>query len=119
VILSVGDWHAPRKRLPEFFATTLSQLSTSAMPTTKSAKKRHRQSLVRRARNRAAKSVIKSQVRKVREAIAAADVKAAETEFQAAVKKLDKTAARGIVHPNLAARIKSRLSAAIKAAKGK
>jgi small subunit ribosomal protein S20 len=89
------------------------------MPNTKSAKKRHRQSLVRRARNRAAKSTIKSQIRKVREAVAANKVEEAETEFHMAVKKLDKAAAAGVVHANLAARVKSRLSAAIKAIKTK
>jgi small subunit ribosomal protein S20 len=87
------------------------------MPNTESAKKRHRQSLVRRARNRAAKSTIKSQIRKVRDLIVAGDPQAAETEFRLAAKKLDKAAAGGVVHVNLAARTKSRLSAALKAAK--
>ncbi len=89
------------------------------MPNSASAKKRNRQSLVRRARNRAAKSALKSQVRKVREAIEAGDVELATSEFRLTAKKLDKTAASGIVHANLAARVKSRLSAAIKAAKQK
>jgi small subunit ribosomal protein S20 len=89
------------------------------MPNTKSAKKRHRQSLVRRARNRARKSQIKTQVRKVREAIAAGDIETAETEFRLATRILDRSAAAGVVHGNLAARGKSRLSAAIKAAKAK
>lgn len=87
------------------------------MPNSNSAKKRLRQSIVRRGRNRAAKSTIKSHVRKVREAIAAGNVEAAETEFRLTARRLDKTAAAGIVHDNLAARLKSRLSAAIKAAK--
>jgi small subunit ribosomal protein S20 len=89
------------------------------MPNTKSAKKRHRQSLVRRARNRAAKSRIKSEVRKVRESLAGGDVATAESGFRLAAKTVDRAAAAGIVHANLAARVKSRLSAAIKAAKGK
>ena len=89
------------------------------MPNSTSAKKRLRQSLVRRARNRAAKSVLKSQVRKVREAIAAGDLEAGEAEFRLAAKRLDKAAAKGVVHANLAARVKSRLSTALKAAKQK
>ena len=89
------------------------------MPNTESAKKRHRQSLVRRQRNRAAKSVIKTQVRKVREAIGAGSLETAETEFRTAVKKLDQTAARGIIHRNVSSRLKSRLSAALKASKQK
>jgi small subunit ribosomal protein S20 len=55
----------------------------------------------------------------VREAVAANKVEEAETEFHMAVKKLDKAAAAGVVHANLAARVKSRLSAAIKAIKTK
>jgi small subunit ribosomal protein S20 len=89
------------------------------MPNTKSAKKRHRQSLVRRQRNRAAKSVIKGQVRKLRDAIAAGEVETATTEFRLTAKKLDQTAARGVIHANVAARLKSRLSAALKVAKAK
>lgn len=87
------------------------------MPNTESAKKRHRQSLVRRARNRAAKSTIKSQIRTVRERIAEGNIEAGETEFRLAAKKLDKAAAANVVHANMAARTKSRLSAALKAAK--
>ena len=87
------------------------------MPNTKSAKKRHRQSQVRRTRNRAAKSVLKTQVRKVREAIAAGELDKAADELRVTTKKLDQTAAHGIVHRNLASRLKSRLSAAIKRAK--
>jgi small subunit ribosomal protein S20 len=86
------------------------------MPNTKSAKKRHRQSLVRRQRNRAAKSVLKTQVRKVREAITAGEVEKAADELRATTKKLDQTAARGIIHRNVASRLKSRLSAALKRA---
>jgi small subunit ribosomal protein S20 len=87
------------------------------MPNTKSAKKRHRQSQVRRQRNRAAKSVLKSQVRKVREAITAGEVEKATEELRTTTKKLDQTAARGIIHRNVASRLKSRLSAALKQAK--
>jgi small subunit ribosomal protein S20 len=89
------------------------------MPTTKSAKKRLRQSLERRATNRATKSAVKTQVRKVREAVAAGDVAAAETELRLAAKKLDRAGAKRVIHPNAAARTKSRLSHLIKAAKDK
>jgi small subunit ribosomal protein S20 len=89
------------------------------MPNTKSAAKRHRQSLVRRARNRARKSEIKTQIRKVRTAISAGDVATAETELRLTASTVDKAAAAGVVHANLAGRVKKRLSAAIKAAKTK
>ena len=89
------------------------------MPHSKSAKKRHRQSLVRRDRNRAAKSTIKTEIRKVRELIAAGDSSAAEAQLRVAAKTVDKAASAGVVHANLAGRVKSRLSAAIKATKPK
>jgi small subunit ribosomal protein S20 len=89
------------------------------MPNTKSAKKRLRQNLVRRSRNRSTKSAVKTQIGKVREAIAAGDVKTGEAEFRLAAKRLDQAAAARVVHANLAARVKSRLSAALKAAKQK
>lgn len=87
------------------------------MPNTPSAKKRLRQSLERRARNRAARSAVRGQIRKVRAALASGNVESAETEFRLMVKKLDQAAARGIVHANLAARVKSRLNKALKLAK--
>ncbi len=89
------------------------------MPNTASAKKRLRQNHVRRARNRAAKSVLKTVVRKVRDAVDQGDVAAAETNFRLAAKKLDQAAAKNVIHANAAARVKSRLSAAIKKAKQK
>lgn len=89
------------------------------MPNSKSAKKRLRQDAVRRTRNRSVKSAVKTQIRKVREAITAGDVATAETELRLAAKRVDKAAAAGVVHANQAARVKSRLSAAVKTAKGK
>lgn len=89
------------------------------MPTTKSGKKRHRQSLERRAFNRASKSAIKTQIRKVREAVTAGDVAKAETELRLAAKKLDRAAVKHVIHTNAAARTKSRLQHLIRAAKQK
>jgi len=88
------------------------------MPNTASAKKRMRQDAVRRSRNRSTKSALRTQVRKVREAIAAKDAEQSQSEFRALVKKLDRAASRNVIHANAAARTKSRLSAAIKALKG-
>jgi small subunit ribosomal protein S20 len=89
------------------------------MPTTKSAKKRHRQSLQRRAKNRSTKSSIKTQIRKVREAVKAGDLAKAEAEARLAAKKLDRAASKRIIHPNAAARTKSRLAHLIVVAKKK
>ena len=89
------------------------------MPTTKSGKKRLRQSLERRAANRAVKSAVKTQVRKVREAVDVGDVTKAEAELRLAAKRLDRAGIKRVIHPNAAARTKSRLSHLIKAAKDK
>ena len=87
------------------------------MPNTRSAEKRLRQNVVRRARNRSITRAVRSQCRKVREAVNAGDVERAETEFRTAAKRLDRAGAKNIIHRNAAARIKSRLSARIKAIK--
>lgn len=87
------------------------------MPNTQSAHKRLRQNEKRRAHNRSVKSALKTQIRKVREAVDAGDVDKAEQEFQLAAKKLDRAGAHRIIHANKAARTKSRLQKAIKAAK--
>jgi small subunit ribosomal protein S20 len=85
------------------------------MPNTASAKKRMRQDAVRRARNRSAKSSLRTQIRKVREAVAAKKEEDAKREFAVLARKLDKAASQRVIHPNAAARTKSRLSHAIKA----
>lgn len=87
------------------------------MPTTKSAKKRLRQNVRLRDRNRALKSMLKTQIRKVREAVAASNVTEAETELRLTTKKLDQAAAKNVIHRNKASRTKSRLQRLIKAAK--
>jgi small subunit ribosomal protein S20 len=88
------------------------------MPNTASAKKRMRQDAVRRARNRSTKSSLRTQLRKVRETIAAKKADESVTEFRTLARKLDQAAASKVIHPNRAARTKSRLSRAIKALKG-
>jgi small subunit ribosomal protein S20 len=89
------------------------------MPNIASAAKRHRQSLKRRTKNRAVKSELKTEIRQVREAASAGKLDQAEADFRLAVAKIDRAAGKRILHPNRAARIKSRLSASLKAAKKK
>ena len=86
------------------------------MPHSASAKKRNRQNLRNRERNRAAKSVLKTSIRKVLTAVSSGDPAAAQEQFRAAVKTADQAAAKGTIHRNRAARIKSRLSARVRAA---
>ncbi len=87
------------------------------MPSTNSAKKRLRQNIAQRVRNRSIKQGVRTQCRKVNEAIQAGNVELAETEFRLATKKLDRAGSRNIIHRNATARTKSRLSARIKAIK--
>ena len=89
------------------------------MPNTASAKKRMRQDSVRRLRNRATKSVLRSLLRKVRVSITAKNLEEAQAGYRTLVKKLDQAATGNVIHANAAARTKSRLSAAIKALKTK
>ncbi len=89
------------------------------MPNTKSAKKRLRQNEGRRANNRATKSAVKTQMKKVREAVSAGHLEVAETEFRLAAKKLDRAASGKTIHKNSAARHKARLSHLLKVAKDK
>ena len=87
-----------------------------AMPNTASAKKRLRQNDARRLRNRSQKSSLRSQLRKVREAVESGDRETATNEFRVAQKRLDQAAAKKLIHPNAAARTKSRLSKLVKSA---
>lgn len=86
------------------------------MPNTASAKKELRKSRSRRLRNRAQRSALRSAVKRVRAAVAAKDEEAATQSFRLAAKKLDQAAARNLIHKNTAARVKSRLSKAMRAA---
>ena len=80
------------------------------MPNTKSAEKRLRQSARQRLTNQVKKSMMRTYVRKLNEAVAAGD-KAAATELLPIVfKKIDKAAKGNCIHKNTAARKKSLLS---------
>jgi small subunit ribosomal protein S20 len=80
------------------------------MPNTKSAKKRHRQGMERRAKNRAVKSTLKTGIKKLRDSVAAKNFDEAKTALGGMYKALDQAAAKGVIHVNKAARTKSRLT---------
>lgn len=82
------------------------------MANTKSAEKRHRQSLKRRERNQFWRSTVKTALKKVREAVASKDPKAKEL-LVAAEKTVKKAASKGVVHQRAADRHVSRLSKAV------
>ncbi|MBI2912623.1 MAG: 30S ribosomal protein S20 [Chloroflexi bacterium] len=76
---------------------------------TRSAAKAHRQSLKRRLRNRAVRSQTKTALKQAVVRIASGDLEAAREEVRAAISTLDTAVRKGVLHPNNAARRKSRL----------
>ena len=78
---------------------------------TKSAAKAARKSQRGFSRNQAAKSALKTFVRRAQEAIARKDIKEAGPLVKRAERALDGAAAKEIIHSNAAARSKSRLLA--------
>jgi len=82
---------------------------------TLSAKKRVRQSAKRRSRNRDRKREIRLELKKMTSALAGTDKNAAAAELKKAQQVLDRTASRGTIHPNTAARRKSKLAKKINA----
>ncbi|MBN8227371.1 30S ribosomal protein S20 [Corallococcus macrosporus] len=87
------------------------------MANTKSAEKRHRQSLKRRARNVNVRTTVKDAVKSAREAIASKDGSKTTDALKAASKTLNKAASKGVLHKRTAARRISRLAKAAAKAK--
>lgn len=77
------------------------------MAHTKQAAKRNRQNIKARARNKVQRSTMKSAIRGIRKAASADEAKAALPDT---MKKIDKAAKNRVIHPNAAARLKSRLA---------
>ena len=82
-----------------------------------SAVKRARQTERRTTRNRANASLLRTQLRDLRETIAKGDKAAAEQSYRKTVSALDKAIQKGTLHENTASRYKSRLSARVTAMK--
>jgi small subunit ribosomal protein S20 len=85
------------------------------MANTSSAKKAARKVVRRTEINKARRTRLKSEVRKVEEAIAAGDRSAAEAALQSAEPVLARTAQKGIIHQKTASRKVSRLAARVRA----
>ena len=86
------------------------------MPNSPSAAKRMRQGAKRRKRNRVAKKVIKTLSKRTMSSLADKDFNQALVDLKAASSKIDKAGARRVLHPNTAARRKSKLARAYAAA---
>jgi small subunit ribosomal protein S20 len=81
-----------------------------------SAKKRVRQSIKRRARNRYRKEVVKDTVKGFTTALSSGDLSKAAAVFKDVVKRLDKVAAKGTIHKKTASRKRSRMAKKLNAA---
>ncbi len=83
------------------------------MANTVSARKRARQSEKRRAQNTRDRSRLRTEIKKVVNAIASGDKDKAQVAYKEATPVIDRMANKGIIHHNKAARHKSRLNQAI------
>lgn len=80
------------------------------MPNIKSAKKRVLINQSKQMENKAARSALKTQLKKFDAVVAEGNRSEADSAYQAAVKAVDKAAARGLVHKNNAAHKKSSMT---------
>ncbi len=79
------------------------------MANIKSQIKRNRQNEKRRQRNRAVRSEIITRTRNAEAAAQYGDAEETADATRLAIKRIDKAASKGVLHPNTAARKKSRL----------
>ena len=86
------------------------------MANTAQAKKRVKQAEKARARNASQRSTMRTAVKKVLRTLESGDNSALQAVYVSASSALDRAARKGLIHKNKAARLKSRLSAKIKAA---
>ena len=79
------------------------------MPVTKSAQKQMRASERRRLRNKSIRTLCKSSITKAEKLLFSGELESAQAAVVVAISALDKAAKKGVIHPNNAARRKSRL----------
>jgi len=83
------------------------------VPRTKSAKKQMRQAVGRTARNKSQRSALRTALKKLRGILETKED--SKPAFLEAEKQLDRAGRKGLIHPNTAARQKSRLAKRVKA----
>ena len=83
------------------------------MPNVQSAEKRMRSNKIREQRNKAARSRLRTAIKKARQAESA---EGGESAFLQAKSLLDRAARKRLIHPNKAARLKSQLARVAKQA---
>ena len=80
------------------------------MPNIKSAKKRVLVAESKAARNKAARSALKTDIKKFEAAVAEGNRSEADVAYKVAVKAVDKAVAKGLLHRNNAANKKSKMT---------
>lgn len=85
------------------------------MPNIKSAAKRDALAKEQNAKNKAAKTLLKTNIKKFDAAIAAGDKETAVSAYKVAVKTVDHAAAKNLIHKNCAANKKSKLTVKLNA----
>ncbi len=88
------------------------------LPNIKSAKKRVKVNAVKALQNKAAKSAMKTSLKKFDAAVADGNRSEADSAYKAAVKTVDKAAAKGLIHKNKAANKKSQMTIKLNAIQG-
>lgn len=79
------------------------------------ARKRARQAVQRNKHNSSLRSMLRTSIKRARQAIDAGDKEAAQEVYRKTSSIIDRVADKNIIHKNKAARHKSRLAAALKA----
>ena len=79
------------------------------MPNTRSARKQVRVTQRRRLRNKSIQSLCKTNITKAERLIFSGELELAQEAAVVAISSLDRAAEKGVIHPNNAARRKSRL----------
>lgn len=74
------------------------------------ARKRARQNVKRELHNASQRSAMRTAIKKTLKSIENKDKEAAQAQFKNAVVQIDRLAGRNLIHPNKAARLKSRLN---------
>ena len=80
------------------------------MPNIKSAKKRVLVSQIKAMQNKAAKSALKTDIKKFEAAVAEGNRSEADVAYKVAVKAVDKAVVKGLLHKNNAAHKKSSMT---------
>lgn len=80
------------------------------MPNIKSSAKRDQLAKARNAKNKAAKSALKTTIKKFNAAVAEGDKETAASTYKAAVRAVDKAAGKNLIHSNNAANKKSKMA---------